>query len=75
MNSSLSTLSDVLQTMLSEILDTLDLLHTVSIEFTVKREGNCIVGLETNFLCLLAEPEVLKRQEEIKNIIKNLTKL
>jgi len=41
--------------MLSDILDTLEQLHTVSIEFTVMREKGLPIGLEINLQCYLAE--------------------
>lgn len=55
MSSSFSTLQGSLLELLSEILDTLEQLHTASIKFTVKRENDYPIGLEINISCLLAE--------------------
>jgi len=51
-------LSGSLLEIVSDILDILEQLHTVSIEFTVTRENDCIVGLESTFQCLLAEQKL-----------------
>ena len=48
-------LSDSLQEMLSAITDTLDDLHTASIEFTVRRDRGLPVGLRIEVEVLLAE--------------------
>ena len=55
MNSFLSTLSGSLLEIVSDILDTLEQLHTASIEFTVLRENKRPTGLEVHLRCLLAE--------------------
>ena len=55
MNSSLSTLSGSLLEIVSDILDTLEQLHTASIEFTVSRDNGRPVGLEVHLRYLLAE--------------------
>lgn len=55
MSSSFSTLSESLLETLSAILDMLDELHTVGIEFTVMRHENSPIGLEITLQCLLAE--------------------
>lgn len=60
MSSFFSTLLGPLQELQSEIMDILDLLHTASIEFTVVREGNCVIGLEVRVQCLLAEQKTAK---------------
>lgn len=54
-----STLWASLLMELSSIMDTVEPLHTVSIDFTVKRENGLLIGCEINIQCLLAE-QVLK---------------
>jgi len=48
-------LSASLLEIVSDILDTLDQLHTVSIEFTVLRENGQPIGLDLHLQYLLAE--------------------
>jgi len=55
MSSFFSTLAESLLTELSMNMATLELLHTVSIEFTVMREESSVIGLEINIRYLLAE--------------------
>jgi len=70
MNSSFSTLADSFLEMLSAILDTLDQLHTVSIEFTVLREKSLPIGVEFTCQCLLAEQKPHVRIVHLKNDVK-----
>lgn len=65
MNSSFSTLSDSLLETLSAILDTLEQLHTASIDITVMRDNGLPVGLEVTIQYLLAEqkPKIIKEGE------------
>jgi hypothetical protein len=55
MNSSFSMPLAAVLEMLSEFLDMLPQLHTVGIEFTVKRENGLPIGLDISLQCLLAE--------------------
>jgi hypothetical protein len=50
--------------MLSDILDTVEQSHTVSIEFTVKREEGLPIGLEINLQYYLAE----QKETSLKNL-------
>lgn len=55
--------------MLSDILDTVEQLHTVSIEFTVLRENSLPIGLEIHLQCLLAEQKQKKTKKELEDIV------
>jgi len=60
MNSSYSTVSDSLLETLSEILDLAEALHTVSMEYTLLREKERVVGFTITFQCLLAEQKEIE---------------
>jgi len=66
MNSSFSMLSGSLLEIVSEILDILELLHTVSIEFTVLRENSSILGLDIQIQYLLAEQKQTSKPKDHK---------
>ena len=71
MSSSFSTLSDSLLETLSAILDTLEQLHTASIDITVMRDNGLPVGLEVTIQYLLAEQ---KPHVQLKNQISDVEK-
>jgi len=78
MNSFFSTLVDGLLQELLMSLDTLDDLHTCSIEYTFKRDKGSVIGLEVNILILLAEQKEtsLTRipQKDVKTVAEDLRK-
>ena len=66
MSSFFSTLAESLLMELSTNMATLELLHTVSIEFTVMRENNSVNGLEIHIQYLLAEQKQMSEPPTAK---------